>query len=198
MHIPRITNRPLHVRPVLSSRPVLPVLAVALTCSLPALAQRDADPNLGHFYMARQQVTITDDGPVVVNRRTPPAQPGAPGAGSLPAGIPQGLPAARWSQYAPTDNPSLSSSLPKVNNGVPKTPPPLPPGAHGKTGKLPLGGKPKTAASAPPTVDKNVPAAYEPYKKFSPEAAVSGANQTSGNVKGDVLHWARRAQQGRL
>jgi hypothetical protein len=164
--------------------------------SLPASAQRDTDPNLGHFYMARQQVTITDETPVVVNKKNPPAQPGAPGAGSLPAGVPP-LPAARWSQYAPIDTPpSLSSSLPKVSNGVPKAPPPGPPGTKGKTGKLAAGAKPKTGPG--PAVDKSVPAAYEPYKKFSPEAAVSGANQSSGNVKGDVLHWARRAQQGRL
>jgi len=177
---------------------VLPLLAVSLSFNLPAGAQRDSDPNLGHYYMARQQWSYTDDSPVVTNKKNPPPQPGAaPGAGSLPAGLPQGLPAAKWSQYAPIDTPpSLSSSLPKVSNGVPKAPPPGPPGAKGKAGKLPAGGKSKPATA--PAVDKSTPAAYSEYKKFSPEAAVSGANQSNGNVKGDVLHWARRGQAGRL
>ncbi|CAM6000428.1 unnamed protein product [Sphagnum balticum] len=56
---------------------------------LAASAQRQTDPNIGHFYMARQQVSITDDSPVINNRVN--GGPGAaqmPGNGALPAGPP--------------------------------------------------------------------------------------------------------------
>ena len=146
---------------------------------------RNTDPNMGHFYMARQQITITDDGPTVNDKRT---QPGAPQQGANPAGIPQGLPAARWTQYSPAENPNLSTSLPKVSNGVPpKMPPPGPAGKSAKAGKLAMP-TPRPAAKPAPTTE-----AYAPYKKFAPDAAVTGASnaQSSSAVKGDVLHWAR-------
>lgn len=170
----------------------LPALLLGSTTA--SFAQRDVDPNLGHFYMARQQITITDDSPVIMKKTN---SPGATAAGSLPAGAPQGLPQARWTQYAPADNPNLSTSLPKVSNGVPKAPSAAQTPTHGKTGKL--AAKPK-ASLAPRDKAEPAAAAYEPYKKFSPEAAVTGASsaQSSSRVKGDVLHWARRAQGGHL
>jgi hypothetical protein len=166
----------------------------ALLLPLAANAQRGSDPNMGHFYMARQQVTITDDGPLINNKMQQAAPPGAQGA--LPPGVQQGLPTARWSQYAPTDNPSLSTSLPKVVNGVPPKMAPGQTGAKGKAGKL--GVARAKAPTAPVAKGIPQPAAYAPYKKFSPDGAISGASdaQSSGNVKGDVLHWARRAHNG--
>ena len=144
--------------------------------------------------MARQQITITDDGPLINNKMQQAAPPGAQGA--LPPGVQQGLPAARWSQYAPADNPSLSTSLPKVVNGVP------PKMALGQTGQRGKAGKLAVAHAKGPTAPvakaPQGPAAYAPYKQFSPDAAITGAAnaESSGNVKGDVLHWARRAHQG--
>jgi hypothetical protein len=168
----------------------------AFLLPMSANAQRGTDPNMGHFYMARQQVTITDDGPLINNKMQQAAPPGAQGA--LPPGVQQGLPTARWSQYAPTENaPSLSTSLPKVVNGVPpKMAPGGPAGQRGKAGKLGLV-HPKGPAT-PVAKAPQGPATYAPYKQFSPEAAITGASdaQSSGNVKGDVLHWARRAHQG--
>jgi hypothetical protein len=160
-----------------------------------AAAQKGVDPNLGHFYMARQQITITDDGPVINNKTTPPAVPGA-GPGALPAGIPQGLPAARWTQYSPPEtSPSLSTSLPKVPNGVPPKQPKSANGAMGKTGKLGVSSIKPAFSQAAAVKKPATAAAYAPYKKFSPDGAVSGASeaQSASRVKGDVLHWARRA-----
>lgn len=149
---------------------------------------------MGHFYMARQQITITDDGPVINNKMQQAAPPGAQGA--LPPGVQQGLPAARWTQYSSTDNPSLSTSLPKVINGVPPKMAPGQAGAKGKAGKLAVA-QAKRAAT-PVAKAPQGPATYAPYKQFSPDGAISGASaaQSSGNVKGDVLHWARRAHAG--
>ena len=144
---------------------------------------------MGHFYMARQQITITDDGPLINNKTT---QPGVPqGTGGLPAAMQQSLPAARWTQYSPAENPNLSTSLPKVVNGVPpKMPPPGPVGKGAKAGRLPASAPKAAVVNQAPTTQS-----YAPYKKFSPDAAITGASdaQSQSNVKGDVLHWARRA-----
>ncbi|HEY9756566.1 MAG TPA: hypothetical protein V6C97_15470 [Oculatellaceae cyanobacterium] len=169
------------------------IIAIAPGAAFAQFGQqgRTTDPNMGHFYMARQQITITDDGPVINNKTT---QPGAPGAGSMPAGIPQGLPAARWTQYSPAaENPNLSTSLPKVSNGVPpKLPPGGPAGKSAKAGKLAVpSAKPTAAVKPAPSTE-----AYAPYKKFAPDAAVTGASnaQSSSAVRGDVLHWARNGR----
>lgn len=45
----------------------------------PASAQPTSDPNLRNFYMGRQQVTITDDSPIVNDQRTNPAAAGGGG-----------------------------------------------------------------------------------------------------------------------
>src|SRR5437868_14255508 len=83
---------------------------------LPALAQRASDPNFGHFYMARQQVTITDDGPIVNDQRTNPAAKGAgAGVGGMQGGPPP-LPKAGWQPYS-SEIPSVRTDLPKVANG---------------------------------------------------------------------------------
>jgi hypothetical protein len=160
-----------------------------------AQGQRGVDPNMGHFYMARQQVEILDAGPVVNNRMSPPPQPGqaAPpgGNGALPSG-PMPLAPARWQQYSPTEPPpNLSTSLPKVNNGIPKKAP-LPSPDRGKPGRMDIGNKAKVVAAPRPTG----PATYEPYKKFAVEApaSTSAGSASQGQVYGDVLHWAHRKQ----
>src|ERR1700733_3937664 len=110
-----------------------------------ALAQRGVDPNLGHFYMARQQVEILDAGPVVNNRMQPPPQPGQaapPGNGALPGG-PMQLAPARWQQYSPTETPpALNTNLPKTDNRLPKKVP-LPVADHGHPGRIEAANKAK-------------------------------------------------------
>src|SRR5688572_1736730 len=81
---------------------------------LPASAQRSSDPNLGHFYMARQQIQILDDAPVVYDKRSVP--------GSAQVAAPQGpapLPRAGFSAYS-SAMPTMTTGLPEVVNGVPK------------------------------------------------------------------------------
>ncbi len=165
-------------------------------CASPALAQ---NPNLGHFYMARQQVQITDDAPMVNDQRTFPApgQPGAGGIGAMPR-RPLALPRAGFQQYSPAV-PGFSSGLPQVVNGVPpKDPPPMPvkEGKRAKTNKLKNSSKSTKTASqknSPVTAAK----AYSPYKGYTPGVTTaqtaSGVNdmQSKTRVRGSVLHWAR-------
>jgi hypothetical protein len=170
---------------------------IAATCASyigsDALAQsnsKQSDPNLKMFYMARQQVQIIDDSPVVTNQKN---IGNTGGNGALPAG-PMPLPHAGWQPYSSSVT-APTTSLPKVNNGVPpKTPPPnthSPNGLKGKTGALHL----------KPAPNNNVVQTYTPYKGYGSNtpapASGSGANttQSTSNVKGSVLHWARARHQ---
>ncbi len=181
------------------SAPLLTALSIATAVAAiaPAFAQRQGDPNMGHFYMARQQITITDEAPMVNDQRTNPAAAQASGSGGMPGG-PMALPRAGWQPYSQSI-PSLRTSLPKTNNGVPeKAPPPPPVGMRGRAGGLINGArtasKPKssrpTTASAP---SAPVVKAYSPYKQYEPDSAAAGsaAMQSNSNVRGSVLHWAR-------
>lgn len=177
------------------------------------------NPNMGHFYMARRQVTITDEAPAVNDQRTNP-QPGAaggPGGGGA-AGMGRSLPKAGWTPYSQFV-PGLSTNLPKTNNGVPQpvSAPSDPSGMRGKAGRLKpsksSASKPKSASGGPPSTK-----AYTPYKGYgappqmvkdthggspytttgsSPSGSGSGSGsgfgntQTETNVRGSVLHWAR-------
>lgn len=159
---------------------------------LPASAQKQSDPNLGHFYMARQQVSITDDSPVIINRQGGGA--GAPGTGALPAG-PMPLPRAGWVPYSQSV-PGLSTNLPRTNNGVPpKMAPAAPPRAmKARTGALKV---PRATAAVPsgPAPVKS----YGSYKTYPQEQQPVGGlatNNSSANVKGSVLHWARAQHKG--
>jgi hypothetical protein len=171
---------------------LLMALSVAACATLPALAQRQSDPNIGHFYMARQQITITDDAPSVNDQRTTPAAAAAQGSGALP-GRPMGLPRAGWQPYSQSI-PSLKTSLPKTNNGVPeKAPPPQQPSAaamRARAGALKAASAAQQKASQP-----SVPVvkAYSPYKQYAPDSAAAGSAALNANsaVKGSVLHWAR-------
>jgi hypothetical protein len=172
------------------------VCAVITSTAGAAMAQggfRQSDPNIGHFYMARQQWQIIEDAPVVTG------QPGSPGGAAQQMAAPNRpvpLPKAGWMPYS-SSIPSVQNALPQVNNGVPKPMPAAPAaprgpsGMHGKAGNLSL--KPKApASSGPPTVK-----AYAPYKGYGggapagQSAYTGGGSSASTNVKGSVLHWAR-------
>lgn len=175
------------------------LVAGMISAVTPSNAQPSSDPNLRNFYMARQQITITDDGPLINDQRTVP-QPGAagggPGAGGMP-GLPVGLPRAGWQPYS-SQIPSVRTALPKVNNGVPpKMPPATPGGLSGKAGAL----KAKPGAVAKPAAPAGVQS-YQAYKGYggnltpstssgSGSGGAAGYSSTS-NVQGSVLHWARK------
>jgi hypothetical protein len=165
-----------------------------------ALAQQQDNPNLRNFYMGRQQWDVVDTAPIINNRTSAPAAPGGGGmSGSMPQR--QALPQAGWGSYAPAVSPpGLSTSLPKVNNGVPPKPSQMPQGRKGKPGAL-IG---KKAAPAAPQVDPNVLKAYKPYNTYAnPDAAASAVGDgTKASVKvhgvvadppvrNSALHWAR-------
>jgi len=149
-------------------------------------------PNASSFYMARQQWQVIDNSPIING------QPGGPGGPSGNVAPPPGagLPRAGFQSYSPPAAPQLSTSLPKVNNGVPpKLPPARAPrqmpsgaGAKGRAGKLPAMYAKPASTPTPPAVQ-----AYAPYKGYSPGAAAAGgpAMNSQSNVKGSVLHWAR-------
>jgi hypothetical protein len=173
-------------------------LACVAVASPDARAQKDGDPNLGHFYMGRQQITITDDAPMVNDKRSNGAAPGAM-QGAMPARRAP-LPAAGWQSFAPAaTNPNLSTSLPKVVNGVPpkEVAKPLAKmnGTKGKAGALGAA-KPKPAG---PFVDPKAVQAYKPYASSAGPLLPAGAGgdvnqQSKSNVQGNVLHWARGRQ----
>ena len=178
---------------------MLAVAALPVVFADEANAQRGNNPNLGHFYMARQQWQVTDDSPVIRYQGG-----GAPGPNQQMA--PQGpapLPRAGFQQHS-HKLPSYSHTLPGVVNGVPKRVPapartvskPVKKGNKGKSGKWKPPAK-ATAANKGPTKLKT----YNPYKGYDPKATSTAANPSTGHagsshqtktkVRGSVLHWAR-------
>ncbi len=142
------------------------------------------NPNMGHFYMARRQITITDDAPAVNDQRTNP-QPGGAGAGpGAAAGMGRNLPKAGWTPYSQFV-PGLSTNLPKTVNGVPVpvTAPPDPQAMRGKAGKLKpsksASSKGKATAGGSPSMKT-----YTPYKGYgAPPQMIKGnsiPNYTAG------------------
>jgi hypothetical protein len=171
---------------------VFALSAVFAMCGRSVMAQGfihkdNALPDSSRFYMSRMQVQIIDESPII-NHQVNPA--GAAGSNAIP-GVPRGgLPRAGFQSYSP-DTPSLSTTLPKTNNGVPTKMAPGkaggPTGNKGHAGKLgPTTAKAK-AAPAGPSVQ-----AYAPYKGWSPGPAptTETSSTTQRNVRG-VLHWAR-------
>jgi len=139
-----------------------------------ALSQNSYNPNMGHFYMGRQQWTIEDDSPIINNRTGT-----APGAmnGALPNRAP--LPKAGWQGYAPIDNPRSVNSTPKASSSSKTKSAASKAGQKGKAGNL----SPSGVTS------------YKPYATYSNPANTPspGADpSTSTRVKGSLLHWARR------
>jgi hypothetical protein len=168
---------------------------------------RGVDPNISHFYMARQEVQIFDDAPAVNDMRT---QPGPPGSKKgPPPSQRQSLPHAGFMPYS-QNIPSLKSGLPTVYNGVPqKAPPPVAginpssakAGAYkGKTaGGKGAGGK--SGAPAAPSVAKTYDS-YQGYggKGAAPPSTTASAGATAAtHVQGtmlnrsntSMLHWSR-------
>lgn len=168
-----------------------------VSLALPALAQRSSDPNIGHFYMARQQIQITDEAPVVYDKRTGPSA--GQQAGALPSG-PAPLPRAGFNAYSSSMPSSMGAGLPEVVNGVPRRLPSPPPGINPKSGKAGAYKLKKAAAPRPsgPTTAKT----YSSYKGYgagnpvvaSPSYSSGGSSSTA--VKGSLLHWSRSNRQG--
>lgn len=179
---------------------VIPLIACAIGAAslTPALAQRSSDPNLRNFYMARQQISIDDDAPVIIDRRTnPQAAQGGGGVGGLTG--PMALPKAGWQPYS-SQIPGVQTALPAVSNGVPKS---LPSGKTSKGLSADQGTlKPKAPAaikkpSGPVTVQTY--RAYKGYGGSLTPSTASGAGSSGGSgyststqVQGSVLHWARK------
>lgn len=169
---------------------MLSLISAAASSSAMAQSGRNDNPNMRNFYMARQQVQITDDAPAVNDLRTNPAA--AQQGGGAPT-RPQALPRAGFSTYmSGYTGGGGKSALPTVNNGVP---PKLPSAGPDLTGKKASAGKltPKApAAPKGPAVAKS----YKPYAT-TPSVAASGGSagssmNTSTNVQGSVLHWNKR------
>lgn len=162
---------------MVSIKPVLLGLILLGSLNLPAFSQRGSDPNLGHFYMGRQQWTIQDDSPIINNQTGT-----APGAmnGALPSRPP--LPKAGWQGYAPVENLKSTTNSPKTSGGQKiKSASSIKKGQKGSSGNLP---KSSSGVNA-----------YKPYATYSNpvNAPSAGANLNSTtHVKGSLLHWARR------
>src|SRR5277367_4322235 len=93
--------------------PITICASISLCCQLACNAQRSGDPNLGHFYMGRQQVQIIDDSPMIS-----PGSIGTAGSGKMNGALPNrpmALPKAGWQTYTPMESPGSTTSLPKVN-----------------------------------------------------------------------------------
>ena len=166
-------------------------LNIGLSCLIlfncltqPAFSQRDSDPNFNHFYMGRQQWTVEDNSPVIINRTG--TAPGAGMNGALPARPP--LPKAGWQGYAPIDNPPAATNAAKSGSAAKHSAS----GSHAKPGQKGQAGN-LTGNKSPSGMQ-----GYKPYATYSnPVNAPSpGADlNTSQHVKGSLLHWARRAPQ---
>lgn len=180
------------------------LLVVGLSATaLPGLAQgRSNDPNLGHFYMARQQIQILDDAPVIYDKRT---VPGAAQQVALPQG-PAPLPRASFQGYS-SSVPSMGQGLPEVVNGVPRKMPP-PTFGGGVNPRMGKAGAYKAKAAPPKPKGPVTAKTYAPYKGYGggnvqPTTITQyGTTGNSGNansstaVQGSLLHWSRTRRGG--
>jgi hypothetical protein len=134
--------------------------------------------------MARQQIQIIDDSPIINNQTGDPA---------AQAGMNQrqALPKAGFGTFIPA-RPTNMGPLPKVENGVPRAPLPS---ASTVSGMKANAGKLKTKSAPKAAAKPAAPKAYKPYQGYggAPTGAAvsSGGSQTTTNVKGNILHWAR-------
>jgi hypothetical protein len=165
------------------------LIIFALCLQLPANCQQSYDPNLGHFYMGRQQITIENNNPII-NDRTSSTTGGGGNGGLLNRPAP--LPQAGWQPYAPVETPGINPNLPKVpvpvrqsHNAQAST---TASGNKGHAGKL-------TAKTHGKSASPNGIRSYSPYAQYPPPAANTQAAEELGvntRVKGSLLHWARR------
>ena len=175
----------------------LSCLATSMTLlfclAAPAFSQygRNDNPNLRNFYMARQQIQITDDVPAVNDMRTNPAAAGA--QAPVPT-APQALPRAGFNSYVSgLAGGGGGRGLPELSNAVPKLPaagPNLTGRSAGNPGKL----KAKSASTAIPSAGKAPVTAksYQPYATTSSGAGSAASTYSSTNVQGSVLHWNKK------
>jgi hypothetical protein len=177
-------------------------VALCVPATLAQEPYQGAPSNLRNFYMARQQVHIIDESPMVTRSTIPGGQQGGGGA-HQPQNLnrPVSLPKAGFQPYF-TSGQQMggNSSLPTTSNGVPRQAPPrvvqgLP---AGKPGAIRRKGAPVTAATKP--TGAPVTKAYNPYGGYGGgqasgmsygSGAGSGSNSSSRNVKGSVMSWKK-------
>ncbi|MBU6455688.1 MAG: hypothetical protein KGS72_28215 [Cyanobacteria bacterium REEB67] len=159
-------------------------------------------PDSSQFYMSRRQIQYVDDSPIVKFGGGGAAGQGTPGGfGGMPAGAQMGLPRAGFQSYT-TSAPSITTPLPKVNNGVPPKAPPVDEKAmRAKAAALSKAQKKAMAAAAPKPVQPSVSEgikAYNSYKGYNPASSIGiagtagAASSSTAQVKGSVLHWSRK------
>lgn len=171
------------------------LIGLSFLTSGAAWAQNQAgdNPNLRHYYMARQQVQIIDDAPQYNDLRSnPAAQSQRP-----PAAAPQALPRAGFNSFmSGYAGGAARSGLPQVNNGVPRA---LPAATSAK-GQSASAGKLKSATKTASTAAKTSPIVkgYKPYATAPSNASAVGSGSASSSssastsVKGNVLHWNQK------
>lgn len=157
------------------------LLTFALVNLLPPVsAQKNYDPNLGHFYMGRQQWTVEDNSPII-NDRTSTTDNTM--NGSLPS-RPVPLPKSGWQGYAPIEKPPANPNPSKNSNQLKSsTSKNSASGNKGKAGNL-------TGNKSPSSIK-----GYKPYATYQNPVANPAEPQTSTHVKGNLLHWARRGSK---
>ena len=194
-----------NIRPIFRCSLALAVLVLGFTanadkaCAQAGFVKNKAGdlPDSSQFYMSRRQIQYVDDSPIVkFQGGAPGGQPG--GFGGMPAGAQMGLPRAGFQSYT-TATPSITTPLPKVNNGVPPKAPPVDEKAmRAKAAALSKAQARAVAAAAPkaPKAPEGIKA-YNSYKGYNPAASIptasAGASSSaSAQVKGSVLHWGHR------
>jgi len=156
-------------------------------------------PDSSQFYMSRRQIQVVDDSPII-KFGGGGAGAGTPGGqGATPTGGQMALPRAGFQSYT-SAAPSITTPLPKVNNGVPPKAPPVDEKAmQAKAASLRRAQARAAAASTPkaPPPPEGIKA-YNSYKGYNPAASLPGASgaagsavSSTGQVKGNVLHWSR-------
>ncbi len=188
------------------------IALAAVAVSSPAFAQgggfgstsQAARKGLGDgssFYMARRQIEVVDDSPIVKYSGGGAAGGAAAGFGSQQRGGGMApLQRAGFTSYSSSLPQSSAPALPKVNNGVPVpvVPPKLPKSTSARAGSL---GKTKSVSVKPAAAPDNGIHAYNSYKGYNPSASLpyvpaggeaQSSQSTKSNVKGSVLHWSRR------
>ncbi|MDX2105909.1 MAG: hypothetical protein SFY67_05855 [Candidatus Melainabacteria bacterium] len=172
----------------------------AASLALPAFADysRGSDPNMGHFYMARQQIQITDDSPVINYKGGDPAQQQQQNP-AMQQKRPAPLPKAGFNAYTPPPTASgYNPNLPSVENGVPRRELPSagpalnhgdgvkrgPKGKQAKAGSLKPGslGAQGKQANASPGGFNGPTKTYAPYKGYDPNNSPISSSYSSSSA----------------
>jgi hypothetical protein len=190
---------------------VASLAALLLACSFLTTASASAQagfvrnkpgdlPDSSQFYMSRRQIQYVDDSPVVkFSGGGGPSAAG--GSGPTPTGGQMALPRAGFGTNINSGAPSITTPLPKVNNGVPVKPTAAEEKAmQAKALSLSRAQAKAVAAAKPkaPPPPEGIKA-YNSYKGYNPAGSLAGvsggaasASTAEGKVKGSVLHWSRR------